>query len=195
MSDERSTQNRAAPAENDDASAAFSRWQREIRDALRDAEAARLDVYVRSMMPPPGAKDTQQNLLHDLQKLVEGTPIQNVGVNVWGERICLCETCRETDVGTAMLNTVREFEHWGEEYDAGTGSFFERLYQQSLVTGNSYEGISPPRVTVALYVDNSLSGVFPSYFAGEPYSVHDFYEWLAPVADSSTVAERVQSSP
>lgn len=153
---------------------AFDRWREETRATLAGAETARIDVYLRSMLPPPGAKDAQLSTLADLTALTDVTAVEDVTVNVWGERLCLCEDCRATDIGRMMLDRVRQFERWGLEYDASASAFFERTRQHSSVVGDAHEGITPPRVTAALVVDGSLRAVFPARFGDEAYSVGDF---------------------
>jgi hypothetical protein len=172
----------------------FARWRADTGRELANADTARIEVYVRSLLPPPGAKDAQTGVLRTLKGTVEGTPVEDVAVNVWGERLCVCETCLGTDAGRAMLDTVRKFERWGTNYDASVRPFFERTDQESSVTGNTYEGIVPPRVTAALYLDGSLAGVFPARFDGTPYSVGDLAAVLPRLTGPDAVADPVESS-
>jgi len=172
----------------------FARWRADTRRALATADTARIDLYVRSLLPPPGAKDAQTDVLAGLRGAIEGTPVEDVAVNVWGERLCLCEACLGTDAGRAMLNTVREFERWGAEYDASAEPFFERTHQESSVTGSTYEGIVPPRVTAALYLDSSLAGVFPARFDEQAYSVGDLSEVLVGLTGPEAVADVLEPS-
>lgn len=154
-----------------------------MRAALSAANSARVEVYLRSLSPPAGAKDGQVARLREAQTLVETTPVDDLTVDVWGERICLCDTCADLEAGTAMRNTVRELESWGGEYDASAAPFFERREQESWVTETTYECIVPPRLVVACYVDGQLWGVFPSRFGDVPRSVQDFYEVVGALAE------------
>lgn len=169
--------------------AAFDRWRAETERTLEDADAARIDVYVRSMLPPPGAKEGQTAVLERLLQLCEQSVIGDVAVNVWGERICLCDTCTGLDTGQMLRDTVRELQRWGGEYNASARPFFERRRQGSSVTGNEYEGITPPRVTCALTIDGRLRGVFPAEFDEQSVSVQDFYEAIAATVDRDRHAE------
>jgi len=172
----------------------FARWRADTRRALANADTARIDVYVRSLLPPPGAKDAQTGALASLKGAIEETAVEDVAVNVWGERLCVCDVCLGTDAGRAMLDTVREFERWGAEYDASAEPFFEWTHQESSVTGSTYEGIVPPRVTAALYLDSSLAGVFPAQFGEEPFSVGDLSEVLPRLTGPEAVADPVEST-
>ena len=159
-----------------DALDGFERWRRDTWDALRAATSARVDVYVRSLLPPPGAKEAQNETLGRLRDVVEDWPIADLTVHVWGERLCICDTCLDTEVGREWLDTVREFERWGDDYGAAVGSYFEHTSLTPSMTGHTYRGIVPPRLTAALYVDGSLHGVFPTRFDGETYTVRDLAE-------------------
>lgn len=181
----------SGPARESDA---FRRWRAETAALLAEADSARIDVYLRSMLPPPGAKDAQMDVLNELRGLSETTSIGTVRQNVWGERICLCDSCRESETGRRMLNTVRQFEQWGVEYGASAESFFERTRQESSLVGDAYEGIAPPRVTAALYVEGSLQGVFPAQFQHEFYSVHDFARAIARETDGERAPDALEST-
>lgn len=160
----------------------FEQWRRGTREALRAATSARIDVYVRSLLPPPGAKEAQNETLARLREAVEAGPVTDLSVHVWGERLCVCETCLGTEAGREYLETVREFERWGDSYGATVGSYFEHTSLTASVTGETYRGIVPPRLTVALYVDGSLQGVFPTRFEDSAYTVRDFaavVDWIA----------------
>lgn len=180
---------RADNQTRDRSTAAFDRWRAETERALDDAETARVDVYVRSMLPPPGAKEGQTAVLERFRELCEESVIGDVTVNVWGERICLCDACTDLDTGQMLRDTVRDLQRWGGEYDASARPFFERRKQSSSVTGNEYEGITPPRVTCALTIDGRLRGVFPAEFDGQSVSVRDFYEAIVSTADRERHAE------
>jgi hypothetical protein len=171
----------------------FERWRRETRDALRTATSARIDVYVRSLLPPPGAKEAQNETLARLREAVEAGPVADPSVHVWGERLCICETCLETESGREWLDTVREFERWGDEYGAAVGSYFEHTSLTASMTGGTYRGVVPPRLTAALYVDGSLQGVFPARFEGSPYTVRDFAEVVGRIAPPELVPDVVDS--
>jgi len=173
---------------------AFQRWVAETLAAMAQTETSRVDVYIRSLLPPPGAKESQRTLIGRLAEAEDHTPVNKVTVNVWGEQLCRCEACLDTHAGRTMLRTVRDLEAWGDAYEATVSPFFEQTSQGSPLTGNDYEGIVPPRVTVALSVDGRLQGVFPCQFAGEPFSVHDFCAVLDATSEVDTRADSVDTT-
>jgi hypothetical protein len=172
----------------------FERWRRETRDALRAATSARIDIYVRSLLPPPGAKEAQNETLARLRETVDDGPISDLSVHVWGERLCLCETCLDTEVGRNWLDTVRAFERWGDDYDASVGPYFEHTSLTASVTERTYRGVVPPRFTAALYVDGSLQGVFPTRFEGSAYTVRDFAATISRIARPELVSDAADPS-
>lgn len=171
----------------------FERWRLETRALLRAATSARIDVYVRSLLPPPGAKDAQNETLARLREAVEAGPIADLSVHVWGERLCVCDSCLDTEAGRNWLDTVREFERWGDDYGAAVGSYFEHTSLTASLTGETYRGIVPPRLTAALYVDGSLQGVFPTRFESEAYTVRDFAETIDRISRPELVSDVVDS--
>jgi hypothetical protein len=145
-------------------------------------------------LPPPGAKESQRELIARLAHAEDHAPVEEVTVNVWGERLCRCKACLETHTGGVILETVRDPEAWGDACEATASPFFEQTTQGSSLTGNDYGGIAPPRVTAALSVDGRLQGVFPCRFAGEPFNVHDFRAVLDATAEADTRIDSVDTS-
>jgi hypothetical protein len=165
---------------------AFGDWVGETVAAMGRADTARIDLYVRSMLPPPGAKESQRAVVERLTEFESDSTVREVTVNVWGERLCLCDGCRDSYTGRTAIETVEAFLTWGEEREATVTPCFERTSRSSSLTGNSYEGVVPPRVTAVLLVDGVVHGVFPCWFAGDYYSVHDFCAVLEGATDADS---------
>lgn len=135
-------------------------------------------------MPPPArAKESQVTDISRFEAVAERSLVDDVTVNVWGERLCLCDSCRKTEPGRVMIGTIRDFEAWGGDFDASAAPFFERRQVSSSVTGGTYESISPPRVTAAVYVGGTVAGGFPCQFGDTSYSVRDLSEALFEAVD------------
>jgi hypothetical protein len=73
------------------------------------------------------------------------------------------------------------------------GSYFEHTSLTASLTGGTYRGIVPPRLTAALYVDGSLQAVFPTRFGDEAYTVRDFAEVVGRIARPGLVTDPVDS--
>jgi hypothetical protein len=49
-------------SDTEPASDGFDRWQVDTAETLRRAETARVEVYVHSLLPPLGVKESQQRV-------------------------------------------------------------------------------------------------------------------------------------
>lgn len=163
-----------------------------VGEAFASSESRRVDVFVRSLLPPLSARHRQERLIRRLKSMAEQSQIEEVSVHVTGDRICLCETCRETDTGATLLDRLGELDDWGAD-DAAFSPFLETRELSSAVTDDHARALVPPRVTVALYCDDSLSGVFPCHAGDRTYCVGDFIDALDRVTDTGTPAADPQS--
>lgn len=152
----------------------FAEWLERTRERFADADSRRVDVFVRSMMPPLGAKSRQERLIRRLDDLADAGDIDDVSVIVTGDRLCLCETCRGTDAEGALLERIRELGDWGDEHDASVEPFFETRDLDSSVAGETARALVPPRVAVALYCDGTLAGAFPCRMGESTFATRDF---------------------
>jgi hypothetical protein len=155
----------------------FERWIAEATETVRAGEDARVDVFVRSLLPPPGAKDAQTEILDRLDESIDETPA-SMRVQVWGQRICRCEICQDTEIGRIFLDRIETLTSWGDRFDADASAVFDYTSQESSVTGSTYEGIRPPQVTAVLYVDGVVTGVFPNRFGDRHVTVVEFVDLL-----------------
>lgn len=163
-------------------------WTDDVGDAFDEANDARVDLFVRSMSPPVGASTGQETAIERLQALVDASVIDDFTVSVWGERICLCDTCTSTDAVAYMLEKIRDLERWGEEYDASVREFFEERSQSSSIVDEERETLTPPRITAALYLDGSIAGAFPCRMGGRTCSVSDFFATVESMSGDHALA-------
>ena len=152
---------------------AFTEWLETTDDRFADADRRRVDVFVRSLLPPLGSKGTQEALLQHLNDLTAEGILDDVSVTVTGNRLCLCETCAETDAGTHLLDSLRELDEWGGEFDASVTPFFETRALDSDLTDETARALVPPRITVALYCDETIAGVFPCEMGDSTFATED----------------------
>lgn len=191
------TRDRTHPTEDP----AFSRWEETTESRFERADTRRVTVFVRSMLPPLGAKRTQEALIRELHDLEAEGRLNEVSVTVTGDRLCLCETCSGTDAGAALLDRVRELDGWGREFDASASRFFETREIDSSVAGETARALVPPRVAVALYCDGALAGVFPCEMGASTVTTEDFLASLDRFCDAGSASSgdkgslRVDSAP
>lgn len=149
----------------------------------------RVDVFVRSLAPAPGLHGQQVAIVESLNELADAGGIADATVSIWGERLCPCETCRETGAGRAVLDRVRAIEAWAAAVSAAVTVPFERRSRDCGFTGAKTTVIVPPRITIVIYGDATLLGVFPCEVDGESISVAEGLERLrkARRADAAAV--------
>ncbi|WP_135364045.1 HTH domain-containing protein [Halosimplex halophilum] len=147
-------------------------------DRFATADERRVEVFVRSMLPPLGAKSRQEALIARLDELAAASALDGVSVTVTGNRLCLCDTCSGTDGGGDLIDRIAELDEWGDEYDATASPFFETRELDSSIAGETARALVPPRVSAALYCDEALAGVFPCRIGGREYTVADLVDAL-----------------
>lgn len=153
---------------------AYSSWVAATGDRFAAADTRRVDVFVRSMLPPLGANSSQEAVLANLESLADDGTIDDVSVTITGDRLCLCDLCRETAVEAAILDRIEEYSDWGREFDASPSHQFEVQTLDSSIACETARALVPPRVVVALYCDGTLSGVFPCRMGSTTVSATDF---------------------
>ncbi|WP_415381210.1 HTH domain-containing protein [Halosimplex sp. TS25] len=153
---------------------AFTKWLETTGERFERADARRVTVFVRSMLPPMGAKRTQEALLRTLREREAEGRLDDVSVTITGDRLCLCETCVGTDAGSSLLDSVSELDGWGREFDASASRFFETRELDSSVADETARALVPPRIAVALYCDETLAGVFPCEMGEATVGTADF---------------------
>lgn len=170
-------------------------WWNDVEQRLESAATRRVDVYVRSLLPPHGARNCQRRVFDRLDALAQRSLVDDVSIHVLGERICLCDTCASTDAGAAIVERIRELDAWGEEYDASTSRFFEKRQFSSSITGEETNALVPPRVTVALRADDRLCGVFPCEMGERTYCVDDFVSAMQGLDDADNGGLLAETRP
>jgi len=170
---------------------AFAEWLETTNDRFADADRRRVDVFVRSLLPPLGSKASQEALIQRLDDLTGEGILDDISVTVTGNRLCLCETCAETDAGTHLLDSLDELDGWGREFDASVTPFFETRELDSSLTDETARALVPPRITVVLYCDESIAGVFPCEMGESTFATED----LVAALDRFCEGQRIVAGP
>ncbi len=152
-------------------------WWERYRSDLASRETHRIELFVRSLAPVPGTHRRRASLVERLEELDASDRVDEFDVTILGEELCLCDTCRETAVGSDTLDSVQELREWGGE-NATPLAFDERRVDCS-ITGEEYTVLVPPTTCLAASVDDELQAVFPCRIDGRAYDVTDFVDALS----------------
>lgn len=173
---------------------AIEQWWNQYRKRLDASEQNSLALYVRSLSPSPGGHDRRSHLRELTRNVSSQSPVDSIEVSVLGEEICLCDQCLEAVVDEEILRTVNELRGWRGGGIRANGFTVREV--DSAITEEQYRTVVPPEVSVGVYVENSLVGVFPCAAEGDTYSPEDFFERLLsePVEDPDTRERRFLSA-
>lgn len=163
-------------AENQSANA-LSHWWDEYRKRLPAGDSHRVELFVRSRTPVPGAHGRRADLYRSLERHADGDTIDACGVTVLGGKLCLCENCRALHRDAEQLETVKALLSWRAGGIQSTG-FAEQAVASSVVD-EQYTMIVPPETALGIYVDGTLVGVFPCVSGRTCYRPEAYLDGLA----------------
>lgn len=148
----------------------------------------RVQVFLRSLGAPAGCQDKQATVFETLDRLEDAGIVTSTSVTLWGDRIYLSDRCSHTPVGEFVREKIREFEEWASGRD-GVDLRFERRTIDSSITGESHDMIRPPQVSLAVYADDDLAGVFPCSMDGEEQCVTSYLCEIGKLSDEARISE------
>lgn len=153
-----------------------AQWWERYTTELESATDHYTTVFFRTLTPPPGGHRQRTEILELLKAAARRDLIDGYDVRVLGGDICLCTTCQGTEPAQQALETVTELAGWHDGQTTSTG-FREREVDCS-ITSDQYRILVPPETAVGVYLDDSLTGVFPCVADGTHYSVESFLRTL-----------------
>jgi hypothetical protein len=168
-------------------------WLATHREQIPEAEPVEVDVFVRSLSPPLGVRERQEQLLEQLSELQSSGVIDAYRVNLWGGGVCLCDVCSGVSVAESMLDNVADFEEWAAEKD-DVELPFERTTVESELAERTVRDLEVPAICLGVYSDSMLSGVFPCQVADQQITVTDYVDTLAEEGVVETVSESRDSA-
>ena len=149
-------------------------WWEEKTGTVHGGHPSRAAVFLRSLAPPAGACQQQDDVLDQLQSLERQGVFETVDVNVWGKAICPDSEAARTAPGAQLLDYVNEFRSWATSKDQPTDVPFEEVSVSCSFTDEHYRKIVLPQVCLTVYSDDQLDLVLPCEVDGEYYSVEEF---------------------
>jgi hypothetical protein len=153
-------------------------WLATHREQIPEGEPMEVDVFVRSLSPPLGVRERQEQLLKQLSELQSSGVIDAYHVNLWGGGVCLCDVCSGVSVAESMLDNVANFEEWATEKEH-VELPFERTTVESEMAERTVRDLEVPAICLGVYSGSMLSGVFPCQVGDEQITVNDYISALA----------------
>jgi hypothetical protein len=131
-----------------------------------------LELNVRSLAPPAGGVALDAAVAR-LEELDASEVIDEYGVHVWGRRIATDTTTAGTDAGEAIFDRLNAFHAWADRTGMSLDSFFAIEETRSTITGETYEAVVLPTMTLAEYEGDDLRFVTPCTDGTAVYTVPD----------------------
>ena len=156
---------------------ALDSWWDGYREKLSAGGSHRVETYIRSRTPAVGTHSRRAQLFRTLEQQTDTDQIEQHDVTLLGEKLCLCEHCRTLQYDTQLLETVEQLESWRDGGIRSSG-FLEHEIDSS-ITDERYSVLIPPEVALGIYVDDSLTGVFPCTAAGITFRPEAYLDGLA----------------
>jgi hypothetical protein len=153
-------------------------------ERLAAAERIRVEVYVRSLAPPPGPKQQQETVLNRLDRLESAGIVDETTVSVWGKAICLDGPYRKTAACRRIEDRIDRFREWAASAGATIELPFETQSVTSSIFDDEYERLVPPQVCLAVQTEDGIALVLPCEIDDTPLSVVGTLERLGAIAEA-----------
>jgi DNA-binding HxlR family transcriptional regulator len=155
-------------------------WLERHVASLAEANGCRLELLVRALNPPAGARKSQDRVLRRLESLPERGIVDSYEIRVCGARIPPEGTAARTDAGRRLNDIVDRARSWADDHDPVTleGTFAERTVDCS-ITGEHYRVVVPPCLALFVYRGDDLSAVVPCSVGDRALSVAGYLDLLA----------------
>lgn len=166
----------------------LEQWWEQYESKRERSGEHRVEIFVRSLSSPPGGHNRYRRIFEIIQAGSDADAAEDFELTVLGKEICTCKQCRQICPDDTLLETVTELKQWRSGGMKSSG-FVERSIQSS-VTGEEYRVVVPPELTLGIYVDDALVGVFPCLADGVAYGPDVFFEGL--VSDDEVSSENTE---
>lgn len=150
-------------------------WERYNRERS-NASQHHVRAFIRSLAPAPGQHDSRAQVLDQLNSAEQFGHVDSCELSILGEQICRCQSCQTCTEATHLLETAETLAGWEGDGLRSTG-FSERTVL-SQVTGEEYHVMVPPELSIGVYLDERLVGVFPCLSGGDIFRPSDFARTL-----------------
>lgn len=146
----------------------WERYNRERANAGHD----QVRVFIRSLAPAHGQHDSRARVLDGLNSAAQFGHVERWELSLLGDQICRCKSCQNSTEASQLLETAEALANWEDDGLRSTG-FSERTVV-SEITGEEYRVIVPPELSIGVYLDEQLIGVFPCVSGADVFRPMDF---------------------
>ena len=153
----------------------IGQWWNRYRTNRGDA-TERIVLFIRGFRPAMGTHSHRLNFVRTLTEAAEEEAVDSVDITVVGKEICICEKCREIHSRQTVHDVVETLKSWRDGGIRPSG-FTEREINSS-ITGEHHRVVTPPELTLGVYLDDSLVGVFPCTADGRTHTPEMFLQEL-----------------
>jgi hypothetical protein len=153
---------------------------------MTDDESVRVELYVRSLLAGQ-ARSQQDEVIERLGALEDADVIDEYQLVIWGRQAPASPAETRTDAGLFTLNRVAVFSEWASANDLSVDEQFERRTVDSTITGESYQAVRFPVMTLAEYHGTDLAFVAP---ANGPETTHTVQDRLDAIETGTPPADR-----
>lgn len=148
-------------------------WFEEKTGTLQTGQPPRVRIFLRSLAPPLGASQQQNDVLEQLESFERQGVLEEMDVTVWGKSICPESAGSQTGPGEQILERIEEFTSWSASEDVSVDLSFEENDVDCSITDEQYRKIVLPRVCLAVYAEEEPELVLPCKINGDYYRVED----------------------
>lgn len=154
----------------------ITEWWERYTDRRASAETHELRIFVRSLRPAPGTHERREDMFELLRAADEQNSIDTFDIQVVGNRLCLCNRCRELLPDGTAADHLLEIADTNGQFPEPVG--FGRRTVCCTFTDEKYRVLVPPETSLGIYLDGSLTGVFPCAVGESRYSIERFLRCL-----------------
>jgi len=152
--------------------ASLAQWWSQFNQRSDQGQTQKIHIFVRSVSPTPGLHAHRKQLMDNIEEAHTREWVDEYELSVLGEDICLCDACESMRAANNVSDMVEQLRTWRTGGMKACG-FTERVVANS-ITDETYRTVTPPDITVGVFSENSLAGVFPCRVEGTVYCPEAF---------------------
>jgi len=135
----------------------------------------RLKLFLRAE-PEIGTEETKQEAVDRLAELEREGHIDEYEIGIWGKSLRTGGPLARTEYQREILTHLREFREWAARHDVSLARAFDERDVTSMLSEESFRVVDLPTICLAVYEDETLTGVYPCHDGSRSCSVLEYLE-------------------